>query len=357
MLAATVDSIQVGNPQYQNLHMGKLFTEGFSFSGFERDKLYVNDQGKGFVEVSGLSGLDSVSDGRGAVYFDADNDGDYDIFLTALQGQTHFLYRNNIGQDNGYIRVTLVGTQSGKDAYGTQVRLKTSQGLLTKIKAGGSGFVSQSDPRLLFGLGEDDQAEWLEVEWPSGTHQRFEGIPARSSVRLVEGGQLEFLQERQLILPDPADDQAVFLQALSHRPGDLFPAVKMTNMEGQVTDFHTYRRPDQTYLINFWATYCVPCRKEMPELEKLSRSLDSVEIIGLSLDMGSAQQKVPAFIKRMGVTYPNFIADKTIFPEIFSGEQVFIPLSFLVNGQGRIIEILTGWSDDAEQRLRHHLAD
>ncbi|MBM3277532.1 MAG: VCBS repeat-containing protein [Candidatus Handelsmanbacteria bacterium] len=97
-------------------HLGKIFSEGFSFSGFERDKLFLNNQGQKYIEVSGLSGLDSVSDGRGAAYGDFDNDGDLDVFLTTLQGQIHYLFRNNVGQENHFVRVSLEGRASGQDA-------------------------------------------------------------------------------------------------------------------------------------------------------------------------------------------------------------------------------------------------
>ena len=93
--------------------MGKIFEEGFSFSGFERDKLYLSDRGERFIDLSGLSGLDSVTDGRGAVYGDFDNDGDYDIFLTALQSQVHHLFKNSVGHHRGFVRVALEGTRSG----------------------------------------------------------------------------------------------------------------------------------------------------------------------------------------------------------------------------------------------------
>ena len=80
--------------------MNKIFSEGFSFSGFERDKLYLSQRGKKYIDISGLSGLDSVSDGRGAAYADFDNDGDYDLFLTALQGQVHYLFNRTIQKRN-----------------------------------------------------------------------------------------------------------------------------------------------------------------------------------------------------------------------------------------------------------------
>ena len=75
MLAATVKLEKAGAQEYQNDHMGRIFDEGFSFSGFERDKLYLNDRGGTFVDISGLSGLDAVTDGRGAAYAHFLNDG------------------------------------------------------------------------------------------------------------------------------------------------------------------------------------------------------------------------------------------------------------------------------------------
>lgn len=177
--------------------LDRLMAErGFSFAGYERDTLYLNvGAGRGgarrFVDISGTSGVDAVGDGRGAVFADFDNDGDYDLFLTALQGESHLLFRNNVGQQKHYLRVSLEGSQtegSGLEAFGSVVRVQTSQGTLTKVKAGGSGFISQHDPRLLFGLGRDARARSVEVTWADGKVERFRGdFAANSSVRLREG--------------------------------------------------------------------------------------------------------------------------------------------------------------------------
>ena len=360
MLASTVGLEQAGGQEYQADHMGKIFSQGFSFSGFERDKLYLSEGGERFVDISGMSGLDSVTDGRGAAYADFDNDGDYDIFLTALQGQVHHLFRNNVGQEEGFIRVALEGSVSGVDAYGAEVRLTTSRGVQTKVKAGGSGYVSQSDPRLLFGLGGDGRAEALEVRWPSGQVDRFGRVPAGSSVRIVETtgkgmvpDELHEVEERRFSLPDPAGEEALFLQALRYGPGDLFPAVAMIDEGGVAADFHSLRKPGRSYLINFWATYCVPCREEMPELQKLHADLEAagVDLLGISLDMGTARKKIPRFLSRMGIDYPVFTTEEGVFEQLFSGEQFFIPLSYIVDGEGRIQEVLTGWSPRAQTAI------
>jgi hypothetical protein len=183
-----------------------IFDQGFSFSGYERDALFLNLNGKKFLDISGVSGIDSITDGRAAVFADFDNDGDYDVFLTTIQGQSHLLFRNNVGQDNHWLRIVLEGGKEiGRDAYGSVVRVKTSAGTLTKIKAGGSGFLSQHDPRLLFGLGRDDRAQSIEVTWPNGKVENFLGdAVAGATLLLREGaGRTEPLSVPSAKLPDP----------------------------------------------------------------------------------------------------------------------------------------------------------
>ena len=355
MLASSTGIEEAGSNAYQNDHMGKIFSQGFSFSGFERDKLFLSAGGEKFIDISGLSGIDSITDGRGAAYGDFDNDGDLDIFLTTLQGQVHHLFRNNVGQDAGFVRVVLEGRKSGRDAFGAEVRIGTSHGTQTKIKAGGSGFVSQSDPRLLFGLGDDASAQWLSVRWPSGLEQRFGPVERGATIKLVEGAaEPVYVEEQRFSLPEPSSAEELFVRALKFKPGDLFPAVKLVDRKGSETDFGRYRRSGKGYLVNFWATYCVPCRKEMPELEALSKPLKAagVEVVGISLDMGDHRSKVPSFLKRMGVTYSNFTTDESVFGEVFAGEEIFIPLSFLLDENGRIEKVFTGWTSEAETTLK-----
>ena len=204
MVTSSLSSEKAGNQSYQNNHMRLIFKEGFSFSGFERNTLFLNEKGQRFVDISGISGVDSISDGRAAVVADFDNDGDSDLFVTNIQGEGHQLFRNNLGNRNHFLRVTLEGRESGRDAFGAIVRLKTSLGTQTRIKSGGSGFLAQSDSRPLFGLGTQDEIAWLEVVWPSGLVQRYPGPAVNSSVKLVEGDPvLQRLKERRGRLPEP----------------------------------------------------------------------------------------------------------------------------------------------------------
>ncbi|HVG38334.1 MAG TPA: ASPIC/UnbV domain-containing protein, partial [Pyrinomonadaceae bacterium] len=89
--------------------------------------------------------------------------------------------------------------ETGRDAYGAVVRVKTTAGTLTKIKAGGSGFISQHDPRLLFGLGADATALGVEVTWPNGRVEKFMGDLRAGSTLLLRKG-----AGRVVILPPGA---------------------------------------------------------------------------------------------------------------------------------------------------------
>ena len=59
MLASEEKRDEAGSEEYQEDHFGKILKEGFSFSGFERDHLYLNREGQGFQDISGLTGIDS----------------------------------------------------------------------------------------------------------------------------------------------------------------------------------------------------------------------------------------------------------------------------------------------------------
>jgi len=345
---------KAGNEQYQNEHMRKIFQEGFSFSGYERDGLYLNLGTKAFLDISGVSGIDSITDGRGAVFADFDNDGDLDVFLTTIQGTSHLLFRNNVGQENAFLRISLQGTESGKDAYGAIVRVKTSAGILTKVKSGGAGYLAQHDPRLIFGLGRDARAEWVEVIWPSGRTQRFERIPAGLSIRIVEGHQTyERLTESRFHLPDPLPERDVFLSKLKVRIGAPFPDLAISSLNNESKRLRDLLTSGHRYLINLWATYCIPCATEMPELQRLSARFraHNMEIIGLSLDT-AGPEVVKRFLKQRGIHYPVYLAASSAIRHIYATDEVFIPLSFIIDEHGIVREIHGGWSRESLEALK-----
>lgn len=317
----------------------ELAYRGQSLSGYERDSLYLNVRGERFVDISGISGVDSITDGRSIVYGDFDNDGDLDFFVTSIQGETQQLFRNNVGQRSGWVRVVLSGRASGRDAFGAVVRVKYSGGTQTKVKSGGEGFVSQHDPRLLFGLAGDAAAEWVEVTWPSGRKQRFDHVRAGTTMLVTEGEEaFQPLYLHSTQLPDPRPS----VSGSRLRAGDPFPSLELKTVAGAPA---TIPKTGRAMLVNVWATWCAACSAEMPQLEALRPELTrrGVDIIGLNIDE-SRDAPVRKALQAAGVRYPNFRLDE--IDALLDREEARLPLSLLVDPSGTITGVIAGWSPE-----------
>ena len=351
---------QANDPNQTNgaLHTDQnrlIFEEGFSFSGYERDTLYLNLQNQRFLDISGVSGLDSITDGRGAVFADFDNDGDLDVFMTTIQGAAHLLFRNNVGQSNHYLHIALEGGRGvSRDAYGAVVRVKTSAGLLTKIKSGGSGFLSQHDPRLLFGLGDDVRAEWVEVTWPDGNVERFEGDARAGSYLLLRrgAGRARSLVLTRAQLADPLTRAEVFVGGLKIAIGTPIPDLPLKTLEDSTTSLRKELRPGRRTLMNIWATWCAPCAREMPELESLRTRLSArgIDVIGVSVDTEPGAN-IQGFLAKTGAQYRNYKGGVPAIERLYRTDELAVPMSVLLDESGLVIEVIPGWSDATRRRF------
>jgi thiol-disulfide isomerase/thioredoxin len=333
-----------------------MFGQGFSFSGYERDPLYLNLGTKKFMDVSGVSGIDSITDGRGGVFADFDNDGDQDVFSTTIQNQSHLLFRNNVGQENNFLRVELEGNGKdvSRDAFGAVVRVHTTAGTLTKIKSGGSGFISQNDPRLLFGLGRDARAESVEVTWPNGKVERFEGdFAAGTTVRLrKDASRAENVVLAKAKLPEPLTKADTLAQTLKISVGKPLPAIIVRTLEGRPSRIRGHLKPGRQTLINVWATWCLPCAKEMPELERLLPKLAArgIDVVGLNVDT-LATAPVGKYVSEKKVTYPILLGGIRAVGTLYATEELTVPLSILVNEKGVVTDLIPGWSAATQRRF------
>ena len=126
--------------------------------------------------------------GRGAAVWDYDDDGDLDIAVSHVDLRaTAALLRNDGGNRNHWLGLTLVGSGGPASAIGASVRVTTASRTQVKVNQWATSYLSYNDPRMLFGLGADAHVERLEIRWPSGEREVLEDIPADRYVTLVQG--------------------------------------------------------------------------------------------------------------------------------------------------------------------------
>jgi len=325
----------------------------FSFSGFERDYVGLNQRDGTYLDISGVSGADSITDARGAAFADFDNDGDYDILMTSSPSlmrqrteRPYHLFRNNIGQSSGWLRVALRGTKSGPDAFGAIVRVKTSEGILTKIKSAGHGFMSQSDPRLLFGLGAESEVAWIEVSWPSGLTQKLKAAPRNTSIKIVEGADtFEVVQEPKGALPDPLSEPAMNHLGIVIKPGQSIRDLKVRTRDGAVSTLGAHLSGTKGTIVSFWASWCSSCGRELSQLTRIFREVDATDYaaLGVLLDERPDGERLMRFFKRHGVRMKQVNLQPQELGKVFEGKEIAVPLTVIVDGSGTVTRVLPKW--------------
>lgn len=166
------------------------FEQGDSWSGAERNVLFLNDGGGSFVDASGVSGADLLQDGRSVAALDWDRDGFEDLVLKSRDAPRVRLLRNQgaSAPNAGWMVLELVGAGANRDAIGARVLLRAGERLLRRAVIAGDGFLAQSSRRLHFGLGDEERIDSVEVRWPDGSVEQWEtGFEPRHAYRLVQG--------------------------------------------------------------------------------------------------------------------------------------------------------------------------
>lgn len=124
------------------------------------------------------------------------------------------------------------------------------------------------------------------------------------------------------------------------------PPLRLKDLAGQVHDLADYR--GQVVMVQFWATYCAPCVKEMPSMQRLAARLAGRPFRILAVNMGESEAEVRAFLKKVNVDF-TILMDPD--GQAIAAWKVFVaPSTFIVDPQGRIRYTLQGGAEwDAPQ--------
>ena len=153
---------------------------------YRQPRLLFWNIGGRFTDVTATSGpaLKELRSSRGTAVGDLDNDGSLEIIISNM-GERPSLLKNFSPRKN-WLLVQCVG-RADMDAIGARVRVQAGGRWLHGEVLGGSSYLSQSDPRLHFGLADTQTYEAVEVRWPTGERERFPGGSANRVVVVKQG--------------------------------------------------------------------------------------------------------------------------------------------------------------------------
>lgn len=106
----------------------------------------------------------------------------------------------------------------------------------------------------------------------------------------------------------------------------------LLNLNGEEVEISSFR--NKVVFLNFWATWCGPCKKEMPAMEKLYRKYKERGFVILGIDYMEKRDKAANFMKEMNLTFPTLLDPKGSVAKLFN--VYAIPSSFLIDKKGMV---------------------
>ncbi|MGI8602319.1 MAG: ASPIC/UnbV domain-containing protein [Verrucomicrobiales bacterium] len=328
-----------------------------SFSGHETDSVFYNIEGAQFVDISAVSGMDSIADGRGFAYLDYDRDGWQDVVLVNSNAPQLELFRNCIGEsvkNAGAIHVRLRGgnttTQpafglSSRDGYGAHVLLKAGGRELRREARCGDGFAAQNSSTLLIGIGQAATAEDVRVLWPSGKITAVGTVPAGATVTVEELSVAGTTGFRIEMLP-PAQPSAA-----------TAPEIPLAHLDVALPADGAKLR-----VFTMMATSCPICRSEIPHFARLKAGLPGTEVAlyAVPVDANATSEMLREYATKHSPAW-EILADlpeseREKFRRIMHGRfgETPLPSTIVTNAAGDVVLIKKGTIDlsAARQLLR-----
>lgn len=334
-----------------------------SFSGHERNCLFLNRKGKEFTDLSMVSGLDNIADGRTFVYWDYDRDGWQDIALVNANSPLLNFYRNSLGtlsSDNRsagqFIAVRYVGAnrsavpspgQTCRDGYGARAEVDLGEMRIIRELRSSEGFCAQNSDTMIIGIGRYQAAKSLTVHWPSGKSQTIHNAAAGTQLTAYENAEES---------ADGSGFDAVPYRAAAP-PGTRATADgkvpgggPMLSLVPASTSNPDSQTPPALRIYTTMATWCEACQRHLPQIEALRAALpsDTLEIYGVPIDFEDTTTKLkeyestfePAYRLLVDLTVPQRSQVIELLNEVLGSQA--LPSTIVTDSEGRVLQWLAG---------------
>jgi hypothetical protein len=329
-----------------------------SFSGGERDNLFVSNAGEQFFDIAAVSGLDDPGDGRTSALLDFDRDGWQDLLVASATEPSIQLYQNRLGElprnqdragQNGsghFLAFRFIGGNrpgavspewSNRNGVGAILRVTVGDRILLREVRRGDGRAATNSATILVGLGTAASADRVELTWPSGRIQELTGVESGALVSFHEnsaeiGGEAALLEP--YVKDAPVDPK---LGGVSQ--GSLTLSVPSGADEV----------PKLNLMIAMFTT-CASCKSQMPSVELLREQLsdEGVAIWGIPVKLEETAEELQAYEDKYHPSY-DVLVDlpmeerervKDLIVETWS--DLVTPSTIVTNAEGQILGVIQG---------------
>ncbi|MDE0357889.1 MAG: ASPIC/UnbV domain-containing protein [Gammaproteobacteria bacterium] len=286
---------------------------GASFSGHERNHVFLNQNGDDYVDVSGISGLDHPGDSRAFAVLDFDRDGWQDLAVVNANAPLFRLFRNRMderGDAGRFVAIRFEGGNrfafpasewSSRDAYGARVVLEVEGRELLREHRAGEGLAAQNSATLHVGIGDAEEVTRLEVRWPSGRRSDTTAVPAGTLATVYEDPSASPTGAPFVLTPYRVHAEPLAVAASDEA------RITTSGDNGSIRAAQDVLPGKRARLILYTtvATWCAPCLAELPSLNLLRTSFTNaeVEIFGVPWDPDETPETLAAWSKRYEPPY------------------------------------------------------
>lgn len=344
------------------VELNQMLDRGVSWSGHEANCCFLNTGETQFANVSAITGLDFLDDGRGLGFVDWDFDGDLDAWTSNRTAPMLRFVRNELPPGNDFLALKLEGVTCNRDAINARVEVRlagaTEAKLLRTLRAG-EGFLGQSSKWLHFGLGPDAQIQRVIVHWPGGESEEIAGALPNGHFRIRQGdgnAQRWTPPTRMPLQPQPIERVESVSETRTVLTSRIpIPPMAIETYDGKEIDLASGR--GGPVLLNIWASWCMPCLKELKEFAAHGKQLRlaGVEIVAASVDglgdsRGADREAEQALLKRLGFDFVAGLANESLAAKtellvnfVYGPDRPLpVPTSLLIDSQGALAAIYKG---------------